>query len=233
MNYLIFNNKNSYSDLGLVFKESISIPISNENVREVKVEGRSGTLTEKLGTYDDKHIEVNFTSIPNSNLYSTISELILWSNKIINNKLYFHWNLTEYYLVKYVVTDNIKTNLNLYGEFKVTFVCEPFKYGNEIIRTISTNNFSFDYLGSIEAEPVIKVYGSGNITLTINTKNVILTGVNSYITIDSKLKDCYKDTTLTNSQMSGEFPLIKPGSNIISWIGTVGKIEVSYNETYL
>lgn len=233
MNYLLFNNKNSYSDLGLVFKESIPIPICNENIREFKVEGRSGTLTEKLGTYDNKKIEVRFTLLPSNNLYERISELILWFNKIVNNKLYFYWDLTEYYLVKHVTTDDIKTSLNLYGEFKVAFICEPFKYGNEIIRTITTNNFSFTYNGTIEAEPIIKVYGNGNITLTINSKNVILTGVNNYITIDSKLKDCYKDTALTNSQMSGEFPLIKPGINNISWIGTVSKIEVTYNETYL
>ena len=36
-----------------------------------------------------------------------------------------------------------------------------------------------------------------------------------------------------NSAMSGEFPILKPGMNAISWTGEVTKVEVKPNWRYL
>jgi phage-related protein len=124
-------------------------------------------------------------------------------------------------------------SLMRFGRFSVNFICEPFKYGNEIIRTITTNNNSFNYSGTADVKPLINVYGQGDITLTINNENVVLKQVSDYIVIDGNLEDAYKDTALQNNKMQGEFPILKPGENIIDFIGNVTKIEIRYREAFL
>ena len=43
----------------------------------------------------------------------------------------------------------------------------------------------------------------------------------------------YQGTTLMNDHMNGEFPVLKPGANAISWTGTVTKVVVRPNWRYL
>ncbi|WP_243447830.1 hypothetical protein [Clostridium tetani] len=51
-----------------------------------------------------------------------------------------------------------------------------------------------------------------------------------YVTIDSVLKDAYKDGVLKNGDMIREFPVLKVGENIMGFNGNVSKVEVRINE---
>ena len=86
---------------------------------------------------------------------------------------------------------------------------------------------------SVYSEPVITVYGTGDITLMVGTVIVELEGITGSITLDSELQESYTGTTSMNSAMSGEFPLLKPGMNAISWTGEVSKVEIQPRWRYL
>jgi len=81
-------------------------------------------------------------------------------------------------------------------------------------------------LGTHDSEPLIKVTGSGNITLDINGKIIQLTGVVDHIYLDSEGQYCYKDTTNEGQKMVGDFPVLNPGVNNMAWTGTVTSIEI-------
>ena len=49
----------------------------------------------------------------------------------------------------------------------------------------------------------------------------------------SVLQEAYQGTTLMNDHMNGEFPVLKPGANAISWTGAVTKVVVRPNWRYL
>ena len=66
--------------------------------------------------------------------------------------------------------------------------------------------------------------GSGDITLMVGTTIVELTDISGSIVIDSVLQDAYQGNTLMNDHMSGDFPVLKPGANAISWTGTVTQV---------
>ena len=83
--------------------------------------------------------------------------------------------------------------------------------------------------GSVYSEPTITVYGSGEITLMVGTQIVELTDIEDSITLNTSLMEAYKGGPSTNSRMSGEFPVLKPGANAISWTGNVTKVEVQPN----
>jgi len=87
--------------------------------------------------------------------------------------------------------------------------------------------------GSVYAEPVLTVYGDGDITLMIGQQLVELEGISGSIVIDSVLKEAYKESELQNDRMSGEFPVLRPGGNAISWTGDVSRIVVTPNWRYL
>lgn len=44
---------------------------------------------------------------------------------------------------------------------------------------------------------------------------------------------CLLGTTLMNEHMTGEFPVLKPGANAVSWTGTVSKVVAKPNWRYL
>ena len=67
----------------------------------------------------------------------------------------------------------------------------------------------------------------------VGTTIVELTDISGIIVIDSALQEAYKGTTLMNDHMSGDFPVLKPGQNAISWSGTVTRIIISPRWRYL
>ena len=112
--------------------------------------------------------------------------------------------------------------------FSVEFSVEPFFYldSGEIMIT-STAAFSLINPGNIYSQPLITVYGSGDITLNINSQFVQLTGVETSITMDSKLALCYRDTLNMGAKMTGEYILMDTGTNNIELTGSVTKIEIT------
>ena len=66
--------------------------------------------------------------------------------------------------------------------------------------TITSNNKSFNGKGTHWSEPIIKVYGSGTINLTINDNQITLKDVVEYITVDSSKKRTYKDLNILNNK---------------------------------
>ena len=83
------------------------------------------------------------------------------------------------------------------------------------------------------AEPLLTVYGSGDITLMVGTTIVELEDISSSIVIDCALKEAYLGNALMNDHMAGDFPVLKPGANAVSWSGTVTRVVIQPNWRYL
>lgn len=83
--------------------------------------------------------------------------------------------------------------------------------------------------GCVFAEPVITVYGSGDITLMVGTQIVELTGITDSITLDTPAMEAYSGATSMNSHMRGEFPTLDVGTTAISWSGSVSQVVVQPN----
>jgi phage-related protein len=92
----------------------------------------------------------------------------------------------------------------------------------ELINSAILNNF-----GSYESKPLIKIYGSGNITISIGGKSFTVNNVADYVVVDSEIKECYKDSTNKGRDMIGDYPILPIGPSNISWTGAVNKIEIT------
>lgn len=215
-----FNNYNSLYDLDLVIIDMENIPIANETV-----EYENG-YTIRTGEYETIEIPIIFRSRKAKSIIEKQFDIIDWLTNIKDNKLTFSFMRDKYYIVKNVRVENVSKNLNRYNTIETIFTLEPFKYEYESI-TIITDATNIYYQGTVPGEPNIKIYGSGNIQLTINYETVQINNVNEYVELDSKLLLCLNsDKTSKSRDMIGHFPLLTRGINNISWTGNVSKVEI-------
>ncbi len=128
---------------------------------------------------------------------------------------------------------------NPHCTFAVNFRCYPFFYADAAADiTVTASGTTVTNPGSVYSEPVIKVFGSGDITLMVGSTIIELNSVDGSITIDSVLKEAYKEdalgtSTLQNEKMTGEFPVFRPGANAVSWTGNVNLLQITPNWRYL
>ena len=123
---------------------------------------------------------------------------------------------------------------NPHRSFAVNFRCKPFWYQENVESvTLTASTSTVTNPGSVYSEPVITVYGSGEITLMVGMTIVELDGIMDSITLDTPLMEAYRGATSMNGYMSGDFPTLLPGSNAISWTGNVTKIVIQPNWRYL
>lgn len=83
--------------------------------------------------------------------------------------------------------------------------------------------------GNIYSRPALTIYGTDDITLHINgipRFNIYLAN-EGYITLDGADMNAYKGNRLMNRYVEGNYNDLRldPGTNEISWIGTVNKIQ--------
>ena len=223
--YFIFNNIDSKDYL--IINKLPSIFKAERNIEKIEVEGRDGFLTIDDETYKGaiKSVECTIKDLKD------IDFLCNWLNG--GGEVIFSNEPEKIYKAVIINQIEFKKVFVNFHSFLIQFEVQPHKYsiGNEII-TLESVGTIFNS-GSANSKPIIKVFGTGAITLVVNGFGVVLTNVIDYVTIDSDLQDAYKDSLLMNNYMTGEFSELIPGTNTISWTGTVSRLEIIPNFRWL
>ena len=95
--------------------------------------------------------------------------------------------------------------------------------------TVKASQMDIVNRGNVNSRPLMNVYGSGQITLSINGTAILVMEVNDgYITIDGEGMNAYKGDVLYNRAVLGNYAnvVLQPDHNIISWSGNLTKIEI-------
>ena len=229
--YFIWNGTDC-RQYGIHVSEQPPITIPAERSTQTNVPGRPGSLTTLEGedVYDDLLLTATcFISGP-----AQIPAIAAWLKG--SGTVAFANRTGGYYRAR--IANQIPFEKILRGNphcsFAVNFRCFPFFYADNVSDiTVTVSGTVITNPGSVYSEPVLTVYGSGDITLMMGTTIVELTDISESIVIDSVLQEAYRGSTLMNGHMNGDFPVLKPGANDISWTGTVTKVVVSPNWRYL
>lgn len=189
----------------------------------IVISGRHGNLTVTDGTFEPYILQTEF-------IVKDLSKI----DKICSHfkgegDLIFSDNLDRKYKARVNNQIEFSRIIRRLKRFAVEFEVEPFMYEAASSLLTLTEQKSILNIGTFESEPIITVYGQGDITLTINNLNLILNGIDGKITINSEILNAYKDTLSLNNKMSGDFPVFSVGENIISWAGSVTKLEIMPN----
>lgn len=120
----------------------------------------------------------------------------------------------------------------LYGAivFEVPVTRLPWKYVRGHEERVITNGATLINPTSDIALPLIRVSGSGDITLKIGSQSFVFKNINSHVYLDSEMMSAYREVanvyTNENSKVfSREYLKLNTGSNIITWTAT-GSVTV-------
>lgn len=225
--YIILNNESSL-DNNIVVVELPSISIPKERIEEVSVLGLDGNLTISDGTYEPttKKCKVYYEG----NTYDSLVEFLKNNGTVVfsnfPDRFYYYKIISEIPLKEIIA--------NEWYEFEINFKCQPFGYAIDNEPMIITQKDTLVYnFGTYYSKPKITVYGNGDINLFIGEEQIILRGVDEYITIDTAKLRTYKDTIRQNDKKVGNYPILKKGENNITWDGNINKIEIVPNWRYL
>lgn len=224
------NGQSSSTINGLVITSIPPITAPPRRYNQILIDGRDGDIIEDLGAapYDKQFTILLHNSFDPDEVLSFFSSSgdVIFSNEP-----------DKRYLYTMIGNINIaKGNYNSVKVATVTLHCQPYKYDAEetpISQTItSQTSISVTNSGNVTAKPSIVVTGSGQVTFRMNGDTVLRVTLTSGtpITIDAEALEATKaDGTSANRLVTGniEEMALRPGSNTISWTGTLNSISIS------
>lgn len=230
-----FGGKNSYDDFGILISQRPNIPSPKRRINTINIPGRDSNLRFDEKTYEDITLTVQCSIKDKQNLANKIDNIKAWLFNLGESDLVFSFQSDKKYIAQVVNAIDFKQVYKYFGEFPIIFNCRPFKYAvdnTEVV--INQSKTTVINPGTIESEPVISIYGSGDIVFKINGEEINHKGITEKIIVNSVIQDCYDDAgNNLNSKMSGEFLKLKPGENTIEFSGSVTKVEILPNWRWL
>ena len=213
--------------MGILVNELPPITKAARDMTKIVIPGRDGFLTQDFETYQGtiKSVECTILDI------TLVDQVIAWLDG--SGEVIFSNQDDRKYQASIINQIPFSRIIRKWYKFILIFDCQPFAKMLENQTVILTESGILHNSGAHKSKPVITVYGAGTIDLTINSTVVHLTNVVDYVTIDSDLMDAYNGTLLKNNDMLGEFPELGIGENVISWTGSVEKVEITPNWRWL
>ena len=217
---------------GLIICElpPISKPKMKTNI--IKIDGRDGDIIEDLG-YESytKNIKIGLSK--NYDIDQVIKYFTGAGELVLSNEP------DKVYICK--ISDKIDYNKLLrFKTATIKFYTQPFKYKNEepkvklIIQ--SETSLTVNNIGLEESKPIVKLKGSGTVDISLNGATVFnysFPNNETEVIIDSLEQEAYLNGVYKNRYMTGEFPILIPGENEISWTGSLTEIEIEPKSRWL
>ena len=200
----------------------------SERVTFTAIPGRSGTLTTLEGwdVYDDFLLTVECTVVDTSRL-DEITQWLKGSDKVTfaNRQGGFYYA----HIVNQIPFEQILRG-HPNRRLTVTFRCQPFFYLTGVSDiTVTASGTYVNNSGSVFSEPVLTLSLTGDAQITVGGSYFSLTGLTGSVTIDTPLMETYRNYTSYNTRMSGDYPTLLAGQNIITWTGGVTQIVIKPN----
>lgn len=210
-------------EMGVIVTAMPETVRAERRIESITVAGRNGSLHTDEGVYESYDRTMECALIKRARL----DEITAWL--VGSGEMTFSAEPDKVYRVTIANKISIAQMMRVFQKFQVVMDTQPFKYsvnaaGDALELTAPT---TIRNSGTVYSEPLITVYGSGNITLTVNGADFPLYGVQESITIDSEMMEVFKGDTNQNGKYGGaEFPRFEVGKNEISWTGNVSKIKI-------
>lgn len=230
--YFIFKNSDSRNIKGLIVGSLPPITKPKMRVRIDTIDGKDGDEITELG-YEayTKEVKIGLTK------GYEIDNIIQWLNG--EGTIIFSNEPDKYYRVKVIEQIDYEKLLR-FKTATLKLHTQPFKYSAiERIRAFETTGLTsleIRNAGNHFAKPIITLYGTGTINLSVNGNQVCVVNLGDTgeaITLDTEKQEAYSGNILKNRQMTGRFMNLQVGKNVISWTGTLTKIEISNYSRWL
>ena len=173
MGYFIYNNIDS-RQYGILQKVPYRTR-SEQSSSIISIPGKTEPIFKTAEQYKETTLQLTL-SITHREKISDIYKWLSGTGILILSD-----DLTKYYNVKTcseIVPEYISVRT---CQIPVSFICKPFTYAvNDQITEYNTTA-DIENNGTYYSEPLIKIYGTGDLTLTLNGETWNLAGVDEYI----------------------------------------------------
>lgn len=227
MGVIIFNNKSS-ADCRIQVAHPPGYAYPERDYTITHIPGRNGDIIQDNGCYKnvERTYEVSFDA-PNEDFATYANAVSAWLHSTTGYARLEDSYEPNYYRMATYQESNIFENLyNQAGTATIVFECKPqrfLKTGDNII-TIQ-NSLTIMNPTGFEAYPLFKVTGTSGV-LTVNGNSITFSSIDNFVMLDCELQDAYKENINKNSTISGTFPVLKTGSNTISWTGDISSVTM-------
>ena len=215
MTRFYFNGK-SCREFGIYVSGSGTFNAPELDVTSYEIPGRNGDLVISNNRY--KNIQVVYAAKARAWLLKPEGYCRLSDD----------YNPHEFRLARFVGPIDFDMRfMNRGGECALAFDCKPqrFLFSGEEKREFEEPSTIWNET-AFDAKPLITVYGSGAGQITIGDTTVSFSDISDYVTLDCDIQDAYKGIQNKNSTMTGSFPVLHPGENLVTFSGGVTKIEI-------
>lgn len=229
LNYFIFNGESSL-DHGVYVGGQGTYNAPQRDVSKVTVPGRNGDLIKDNGRW--LNIEVPYNIVVMKEFLERTDDIRAWLSEPTDYvRLEDTYHPDFYRLARFVGPISFETAaFNNAGKATIIFDCKPQRFlkSGELLLPQTKNTAIFNPT-RFASKPLIRVMCSGNGTVTIGAYTITLTGISTYVDIDSEIQDCYANGLSMNNKvsLSNGFPLLVPKANGISWTGNVTSVSIA------
>ena len=226
-NYLTFNGTD-LRDFGVYITGSGTFNAPEREYSEITIPGRNGSL---IGN------EKRLTNIPVTYpafIYKDFKRQLGALRAFLLSQIGFHklqdsYHPDEYRLALFRGPIDVEPTAKLNaGQFDLVFNCRPQRFlasGDTVVTMTETstivNPTSFD------AQPFLRVYGTGSVTFGGTT--ITITAADEYTDIDCALMEAYKGAVSKNDCIElsdNDFPVLTAGENTVTLSG-VTSVEIT------
>lgn len=223
MSYFIFKGISSENFTNLIVESLPPIVKPPMRYELIEVDGSDKTKVNVLGykAYE-KSISLGFRD---GNIYD-VMEWLNGSGKLILS------NEPDKYYEAFVVSQIDYESALRFRKANVTFLVQPYKYAVDEEETEARTLIN---QGNIESLPLMTIFGSGAVGVYINGNKQCDIIIDGYVTLDSEEQEAYKDNlnNRRNRVMTGNFPVLQPGENILSFTGNVTNVKTLVRSRWL
>lgn len=222
---IIWKGNDSSIINGLIICELPPITKPKMKTSIVKIDGRDGDIIEELG-YESyiKNVKIGLTKDYD------INEIIKYftgkGTLVLSSEPDKEYRCSIIEKIDYEKLLRFKTAT-------IKFYTQPYKYKtneSSVVKEITNeSSLTIENVGLENSRPIMKLSGTGIIEISINdVTNFTYSFPNeeTEVIIDSDEEEAYFNGVYKNRNMVGDFPILEPGENTLTWTGNLVRIEV-------
>lgn len=222
----------SSTDYGMVVSEAPAYERPKRKETIYNVPGRNGSILFQQDARENvnRSYKVWLAEDSTHTLVEIVDAVEAWLNSQIGYiRLEDNFEPDVYRLAYYSGGDGFSNNMIQYGEATLNFTCRPERfYKNAEAAVEVLNGDTMSNPTKFASKPLIHIEGTGIVTVSIGGETITAKDLVDYINIDCDRMDAYRLTSENrNNKISGTFPTIKPGSNVITITGSATKVEIT------
>lgn len=195
-------------------------------IESIAVPGRSGNLLFDTGAYEN--VTLTYQVAYRGSVRPTGVDIATWLYQNDYLTLTDTYEPSYFRKAVYVSPLNVTDIINVAGRATITFDCKPQRYLLSGLTVLSPTNGSSISNAYQPALPIITFTGNG--TLTVGSTVVTIAGNTGTMTLDCERQTAEVGGNNANNliTLSNGFPVLKNGSNTISWTG-ISTVRVTPN----